>query len=122
MKRLLLTGTVRPERAILTIHNVENELQGPDGKNHKVRFNVYNNQITALIESENDEDLYTLRNIVRSVLELVTDVVGFLKGYAYDVEIVKISRYSVKTLSCPMFSASTFLHLENETRRTGRMP
>lgn len=90
MIRLFFSGIVRPERAVLNIGNIENELRAADGSKTLIKFNAYNNQITVSIESEKEDNFYTLRNIVRSVVEIVTNVVGFLKGYAYDVEIVKV--------------------------------
>lgn len=92
MKKLFLSGTLHPERAMLSVGNLEHELMAPDGKKQgRIKFNIYNNQITAFVEWENDsEDIYTLRNITKAGVELITNVVGFLKGYAYDVEIAKI--------------------------------
>src|SRR3989304_10090762 len=92
MKKLFLSGTLHPERAMLSVRNLEHEFLGPDGKKQgRIKFNIYNNQITAFVEWENDsEDIYTLRNITKAGVELITNVVGFLKGYAYDVEITKI--------------------------------
>jgi hypothetical protein len=92
MKKLFLSGTLHPERAMLSVGNLEHEFLGLDGKKQgRIKFNIYNNQITAFVEWENDsEDIYTLRNITKAGVELITNVVGFLKGYAYDVEITKI--------------------------------
>jgi hypothetical protein len=92
MKKVYLSGTLYPERAMLSISNLEHEFMSPDGqKQGRIKFNIYNNQITAFLEWENDsEDIYTLRNMTKAAVELITNVVGFLKGYAYDVEITKI--------------------------------
>lgn len=90
MRKLLFTGVVRPERAQLTIGNVAHQLDLASGTTCQVKFNVFNNQLSALVEAEESEDIYTLRNIVKGTIELVTDIVGFVRGYAYDVEIVKV--------------------------------
>jgi hypothetical protein len=92
MKKLFLSGTLHPERAMLSVSNLEHEFTAPDGKKQgRIKFNVYSNQVTAFVEWENaSEDIYTIRNITRTSVELITNVVGFLKGYAYDVEITKI--------------------------------
>jgi hypothetical protein len=92
MKKFFLSGVVHPERAMLSVSNVEHGFQGPDGNAQgQIKFNIYNNQISAFVKWENDaEDILTLRNIVRASVEVITNVMGFLKGYAYDVEITKI--------------------------------
>jgi hypothetical protein len=92
MKKLFLSGTIHPERAGLTIKNLENEFVSPDGKIvGRLKFNITNNQVTALIESENErENIYTLRNYTKACVEFVTNLMGFIKGYAYDVEITKV--------------------------------
>jgi hypothetical protein len=92
MKKFFLSGTVRPERAVLDISNLAHEFNSKDGKKEGlIKFNIFKNQITCFIEWENEkEDIYTIRNIAKASIELITNVVGFLKGYAYDVEITKI--------------------------------
>lgn len=90
MRRLLFTGVVRPERAQLTIGNVEHQIDLVSGTKCRVKFNVSANQLSALVEAEESEDIYTLRNVIKGTIELVTDIIGFVHGYAYDVEIVKV--------------------------------
>jgi hypothetical protein len=92
MKKFFLSGVVHPERAMLSVSNVEHGFQGLDGKKRgRIKFNIYNNQVSAFVEWENDaEDIHTLRNIARASVEVITNLMGFLKGYAYDVEITKI--------------------------------
>ncbi|NQT71302.1 MAG: hypothetical protein HQ553_00860 [Chloroflexi bacterium] len=92
MKRYYLSGTVHPERAQISIADIENELLGQDDTPYaKLKFNIYNNQITAVIDCHNDnEDIHTIRNRVKAAVQIMTDTVGFIKGHAYDVEITKI--------------------------------
>jgi len=62
MKKLFLSGTLHPERAMLSVGNIEHEFLAPDGKKQgRIRFNIYNNQITAFIEWENESE-----DIIRS--------------------------------------------------------
>lgn len=89
MKKHFFTGVIRPERAVLSIGNIMHGLELADGNRCTIKFNAYNNQITAVVETDEKEDIYTLRNLVRSNVELITDVIGFIRGYAYDVEIIK---------------------------------
>lgn len=90
MRRLTFTGTIRPERAVLSIGKIAHEIQLASGNKCVVMFDAYNNQLTAVVECDYKEDIYTLRNVVKSTVELVTDIIGFIRGYAYDVEVVKV--------------------------------
>lgn len=57
MKKLFRSGTLHPERAMLSIGNLEHEFMAPDGKNQgRIKFNICNNQITAFVEWENDSE------------------------------------------------------------------
>jgi hypothetical protein len=92
MKKYYLSGIIHPERANISISEIEQTLWLKDGgKYGSLKFNIYNNQITATLEIENEmEDIPTIRNNVKSVIETAVNALGFLKGYAYDVEITKI--------------------------------
>jgi hypothetical protein len=82
------SGVVHPERASLTVSNINSQILTVDGKATKLTLNVYNNQVTVSAETD-ETDLHTVRNFVRSEVEFATNVAGFLLGYGYDVEITK---------------------------------
>jgi hypothetical protein len=92
MKRFLFSGVVHPERLGLTLGTIDQVLASQDGvKLGDMKFSIQNSQITAVMEWENDsEDIFTLRNILKAFAEPIINITGFLKGYAFDIEITKV--------------------------------
>jgi hypothetical protein len=89
MSRLYFSGVVLPERAQLSVSEVRSEIHGPGGTTYAtLALNIWNNQVSVVIDSD-EPDILTLRNIVRSEAEFVTNVAGFLNGFGYDIEITK---------------------------------
>jgi hypothetical protein len=92
MKRYYFSGIVHPERALMSVEVVPILIQTSDGKDFgTLKFNIYNNQLTAVLECDDDSaDLLTLRNHIKVQISSVVNVMGFLKGRAYDIEITKV--------------------------------
>mgnify|MGYP001566633949 CR=1 FL=1 len=89
MSKVFFSGVVLSERAPLSVSEIRSQVMGPDDKTIvTLALNIWNNQITVVVESD-EPNLFTLRNIVRSEAEFVTNVAGFILGYGYDVEITK---------------------------------
>ncbi|MCS6283967.1 MAG: hypothetical protein H8K08_00955 [Nitrospira sp.] len=91
MKKIFFSGIIHPERLGLTIGTIEQDL-GSDGKIHgSMKVSISNGQLAAFIEWDNEsEDVFTLRNIVQAAIEPVVNIASFLKGYAFNVEIVRV--------------------------------
>jgi hypothetical protein len=91
MKKLFFSGIIHPERLGLTIGTIEQDL-GSDGKIHgRMKVSISNGQLTAFIEWDNEsEDVFTLRNIVQATVEPVVNIASFLKGYAFNVDVVRV--------------------------------
>lgn len=91
MKKIFFSGIIHPERLGLTIGNIEQDL-GSDGKIHgSMTVSISNGQLAAFIEWDDEsENVFTLRNIVQAAIEPVVNIVSFLKGYAFNVEIVRV--------------------------------
>jgi hypothetical protein len=92
MKRYYFSGVIHPERAPLTVQELGFELAKLDGSFFAtVRFSILCNQITCIVECDSeDEDVFSLRNLVKSNIETIISLLGFMKGYAYDIEITKV--------------------------------
>jgi len=87
----IIKGIVHPERAQISMGPMEFELHHPTtGHNAKVRLNVVLNQVTLLVDSQSDWDIFDLRNVAKQVVADHLAMVGYTKGYAYDVEIRQI--------------------------------
>lgn len=92
MRRFFFSGVGHPERLGLTLGTIDQMLASHDGaKLGDMKFSIQNSQITAVMAWENDnEDTFTLRNILKAFVEPIINITGFLKGYAFDIEITKV--------------------------------
>ena len=60
------------------------------GNRSRIKLNIVLNQITVLVYSDVDWDIFDLRNIVKQLVIDYLSIIGYIKGYAYDVEIRQI--------------------------------
>ena len=89
LNRYVFTGRVHPERATLVLPRMDFHWEGPSEWAQRGWFVIDYNQITAVIKSTLPEsEVFTLRNMVKSHIEMATSVVGFIAGYAYEVEVL----------------------------------
>jgi hypothetical protein len=100
MRRFFFSGVVHPERLGLTLGTIDQMLASQDGaKLGDMKFSIQNSRITAVMEWENDsEDIFTLRNILKTFVEPILNITGFLKGYAFDIEITKVFESDLKEI------------------------
>ena len=100
MRRFLFSGIVHPERFGLTLGTIDQMLASQDGtKLGDMKFSIQNSQITAVMEWENDgEDIFTLRNILKTFVEPILNITGFLKGYTFNIEITKVFESSLNEI------------------------
>jgi hypothetical protein len=91
MEPYLLHGLVLPERAQLSFGPSEFEYRTLDGKRGgRASINVVLNNVTVWWHTDDEWDLYDLRNTVaRAVLNEIS-IIGFVRGYGYDVEIRQV--------------------------------
>ena len=89
--KYIFFGKVHPERAILTISNVRAEI-GADGISFKGKVNISIKLSQVVVELDTDAKLSTvdLRNTVENFVHTMVDVYGYLKGYAYSVELFSV--------------------------------
>jgi hypothetical protein len=91
MSPYILKGLVLPERAIISVGPIEMKFFHPStGYDANAKLNIVLNQITVWIYSEHEWDIFDLRNVAEQLVSDILAVIGFLKGYAYDVEIRQI--------------------------------
>ncbi len=90
MKTYLLLGMVHPARAQVSLENSFMSQHLTSGRAVKVVIKIQLNQIAVWIETEHEWDVYDLRNLAKTVVTNELAIVGFIRGYAYDVEIARI--------------------------------
>lgn len=89
MEPYLFHGVVRPERAQLSLSfelgftHVSSRVAGV------ARVSIVLNQVAVWIESDHEWDIFDLRNVVKNLVQGQLDMIGFIKGYAYDLEVTR---------------------------------
>ncbi|TWI14457.1 hypothetical protein [Aerolutibacter ruishenii] len=86
----LFQGVVLPERAQISIDfalNFSHLASEADGTAH---ISIILNQVAVTVESSHEWDIFDLRNVVASMVRGQLDAVGYLMGYAYELEISRV--------------------------------
>jgi hypothetical protein len=60
----------------------------------KAKVSIILNQAVVWVWSEHDWDIYDLRNVVKHLLQTELAIVGYLRGYAYDIEVTRVLNQS----------------------------
>jgi hypothetical protein len=98
MNSYFFHGVVRPERAQLTINKFAFEFSHPTtGNSGSAEVNVILNQIAVWIKSADEWDIFDLRNVVKNLVQSDLDRIGYIKGYAYDLEITRVFNETKET-------------------------
>lgn len=82
-------GKVLPERASVTIPQVSYRLYQPDsGVDGTCIVSINLSQVTArFVAAQMVEDLLTLRNYIQDAIRMELDILGFVNGAGYGLEI-----------------------------------
>ena len=89
MYSYLLTGKVLPERAQISFSITGVHLQIGD-EEIGIGVNIFFNQVAVHISTTREWDIFDLRNLMKTFLLNQLATVGYLKGYAYEMEITRI--------------------------------
>ncbi|PIF27429.1 hypothetical protein CLU88_2321 [Acidovorax sp. 56] len=95
MEPYLFSGVVLPERAQLSLQFVVGFSHLGSNINGIAKVSIVLNQVAVWVESEHDWDLFDLRNVVRNIIQTQLAMVGYLKGYAYDLGKVSTNHLEV---------------------------
>ncbi|WP_350568946.1 hypothetical protein [Pseudomonas sp. H26/SER47-MNA-CIBAN-0231] len=91
MDTYLFSGAILPERAQLQLQNAHRFTHLSSGVTGSIHISVLCNQLAVWVTSEgHDWDIFDLRNIVKTSVQNQIAMVGYLVGYAYDVEITRV--------------------------------
>ncbi|HHW43813.1 MAG TPA: hypothetical protein GXX25_08400 [Desulfotomaculum sp.] len=87
----ILTGRVIPERAVVDICEVAFKVPvSEDVPEGDLFIQIIKSQIfVRFLASGEVRNIFTLRNIVEDATRMLLDVIGYLNGYGYDVEIIQ---------------------------------
>jgi hypothetical protein len=90
MEPYLFSGVVLPERAQLSLQYGVGFSHLGSNINGIAKVSIVLNQVAVWVESEHDWDPFDLRNVVRNIIQSQLAMVGYLKGYAYDLELSRV--------------------------------
>jgi hypothetical protein len=94
MEPYFFQGVVLPERAQLSLQYTLGFSHITSGVAGVAKVSVVLNQVAVWIESDHEWDIFTLRNVVKNLVQGHLDMVGYLKGYAYDFELTRVLNQS----------------------------
>ena len=90
MEPYFFQGTVLPERAQLSLqYNLEFS-HVTSGVAGVAKVSILLNQVAVWVESNHEWDIFDLRNTVKNLVQHHLNMVGYIKGYAYDLEITRV--------------------------------
>jgi hypothetical protein len=123
MDPYLIYGVVRPERAQislefgLTFHHLATQ------RNADAKVSIILNQVAVWVFTEDDWNVSDLRNVVLGLLRNQLSIIGYIKGYAYEIELTRIVSLGrgvdyVYGVEIPCIAArNQTLNLEDEFQR-----
>jgi hypothetical protein len=90
MTPYLYEGLILPERAQLSLQFEVHFKHLTSGVSAAARVSIVLNQVAVWIYTDVEWDILDLRNLVKTILQNQIAVIGYLKGYAYEVEIRRV--------------------------------
>jgi hypothetical protein len=90
MDPYIFQGVVLPQRAQISYSQKFEFTHNLSGVRGICTVSVMNNEVTVWIDGDYDWDIYDLGNVVWEIVKQQIDMVGYIKGYAYDLEITRV--------------------------------
>jgi hypothetical protein len=90
MNTYIFQGVVRPERAQLSLQFGLVFKHLTSGVEATAQVSIILNQTVVWVETQHVWDLFDLRNVVANIVQGHLQMIGFLKGYGYDLELTRV--------------------------------
>lgn len=90
MEPYLFQGVVLPERAQLSLGFDLHLTYLDSGITCEARVSIVLNQVAVWVKTEQNLDIFDLRNTVKSFVQSHLAMIGYLKGLAYDFEVTRV--------------------------------
>lgn len=97
MQPYIFQGVVLPERAQLSMQFELSFEHLSSGVNATAKVSILLNQVVVWIETDYDWDIFDLRNVVANIVRSQLQIIGYLKGYAYDFELTRVLKQEPPT-------------------------
>ncbi len=86
----LFQGIVLPERAQLSLKFSKEFSHLLTGFSGSATVSIILNQMAVWIKSEHEWNIFDLRNVVKNIVQGQLDIIGYVRGYAYDCDINRV--------------------------------
>ncbi|MFZ1990102.1 MAG: hypothetical protein WAW96_10070 [Alphaproteobacteria bacterium] len=90
MEPYFFQGVVLPERAQLSSQMAVKFTHFTSGRAATAAVSIVLNQLAVWVDTDDEWDVLDLRNVVKTIVENHLAMVGYIKGYAYDLEITRV--------------------------------
>lgn len=90
MQPYIFQGIVLPERAQLSLQFAVEFVHLSSGIQAKAQVSILLNQAVIWVQTEYDWNVFDLRNVVSNIVQGHLQMVGYLKGFAYDFELIRV--------------------------------
>lgn len=90
MSTYLFFGKVLPERAQVSFERELKFQHHSSAFQNNAKISVILNQVLVWIDSEEEWDIFDLHNVVKFLVQSQLNIIGFLKGYYYELEITRV--------------------------------
>ena len=90
MQPYIFQGRVLPERAQLSLQFSLSFEHLSSGITASAKVSIILNQVVVWIETDHDWNVFDLRNVVTNIVQSHLQMVGYLKGFAYDFELTRV--------------------------------
>ena len=91
METYQFEGVVLPERAQISIQKSLQFTHVTSGATGIANISIILNQVAVWVDSEIEWEIFDLKNVVKNLLQTELAIVGYLEGYAYDLEIKRVT-------------------------------
>jgi hypothetical protein len=90
MEPYLFYGKILPERAQISLSFGLSFSHLTSGEIGKAKISIVLNQLSVTVQTQKEWDIFDLRNVVKHIVQTNLAMIGYLKGYAYDLEITRV--------------------------------
>ncbi len=95
MEPYLFYGTVLPTRAQISLSFDLGFSHITSGNIGRAKISIVLNEVAVTVHTEKEWNIFDLRNVVKNIVQSNLAMIGYLKGFAYDLEITRVLNSSV---------------------------
>ncbi len=96
MHTYLFYGKILPERAQLSLEFTINFYHPTTKNKGNAEISIVLNQMATSVYTDDEWNIFDLRNVVKNIIQSNLAMIGYLKGFAYDLEITRVLNPKLK--------------------------